>query len=140
MSKNGFVMRFFGCAQRSVGVVGVQRSIQLSYDRTCFLGERRTMTCFPNTGKLYYSKGPGKKQSKIGGKIPKPHNPGGGGQKSGEKRTAERRLSAQKQEIQAYGRHQTKGIIERHRGGDAGGLQRDLLAGRGRPAAVRTQL
>ena len=34
MPENGFVMRFFGCARRSVGVVGVQRSIQLSYDRT----------------------------------------------------------------------------------------------------------
>lgn len=34
MPKNGFVMRFFGCAQLPVGVVGVQRSIQLSYDRT----------------------------------------------------------------------------------------------------------
>ena len=34
MPKNGFVMRFFGCARRGVGVVGVQRSIQLSYDRT----------------------------------------------------------------------------------------------------------
>ena len=34
MPKNGFVMRFFGYARRGVGVVGVQRSIQLSYDRT----------------------------------------------------------------------------------------------------------
>ena len=34
MPKNGFVMRFFGCARWGVGVVGVQRSIQLSYDRT----------------------------------------------------------------------------------------------------------
>ena len=28
MLKNGFVMRFFGCAQRGVGVVGAERSIQ----------------------------------------------------------------------------------------------------------------
>ena len=34
MPKNGFVMRFFSCARWGVGVVGVQRSIQLSYDRT----------------------------------------------------------------------------------------------------------
>ena len=33
MPKNGFVMRFFGCAQLPVGVVGGQCSIQLSYDR-----------------------------------------------------------------------------------------------------------
>ena len=33
MPKNGFVMRFFGCAQRSVGVVGAERSIHLSYGR-----------------------------------------------------------------------------------------------------------
>ena len=31
MPKNGFVMRFFGCARRGVGVVGAERSIQLSY-------------------------------------------------------------------------------------------------------------
>jgi hypothetical protein len=35
MPKNGFVMRFFGCARWSVGVVGAERSIQLSYGRTC---------------------------------------------------------------------------------------------------------
>ena len=34
MPENGFVMRFFGCARRSVGVVGAERSIQLSYGRT----------------------------------------------------------------------------------------------------------
>ena len=28
MLKNGFVMRFFGCAQRGVAVVGAERSIQ----------------------------------------------------------------------------------------------------------------
>ena len=33
MPENGFVMRFFGCARRSVGVVGAERSIQLSYGR-----------------------------------------------------------------------------------------------------------
>ena len=33
MSKNGFVMRFFGCARWGVGVVGGQCSIQLSYGR-----------------------------------------------------------------------------------------------------------
>ena len=33
MPKNGFVMRFFGCAQLPVGVVGAERSIQLSYRR-----------------------------------------------------------------------------------------------------------
>ena len=31
MPKNGFVMRFFGCARWGVGVVGAERSIQLSY-------------------------------------------------------------------------------------------------------------
>ena len=36
MLKNGFVMRFFGCCQLPVGVVGAERSIQLSYDRTPF--------------------------------------------------------------------------------------------------------
>ena len=35
MPKNGFVMRFFGGAQLPVGVVGAERSIQLSYGRTC---------------------------------------------------------------------------------------------------------
>ena len=34
MPKNGFIMRFFGCAQLPVGVVGAERSIQLSYGRT----------------------------------------------------------------------------------------------------------
>ena len=33
MPKNGFVMRFFGGTQLPVGVVGAERSIQLSYDR-----------------------------------------------------------------------------------------------------------
>lgn len=33
MPENGFVMRFFGCARRSVGVVGAERSIHLSYGR-----------------------------------------------------------------------------------------------------------
>ena len=33
MPKNGFVMRFFGCAQLPVGVVGAERSIHLSYGR-----------------------------------------------------------------------------------------------------------
>ena len=33
MPKNGFVMRFFGGVQLSVGVVGAERSIQLSYGR-----------------------------------------------------------------------------------------------------------
>ena len=33
MPKNGFVMRFFGCAQLPVGVVGAERSCQLSYQR-----------------------------------------------------------------------------------------------------------
>ena len=31
MPKNGLFMRFFGCAQLPVGVVGAERSIQLSY-------------------------------------------------------------------------------------------------------------
>ena len=31
MPKNGFVMRFFGCVQLPVGVVGAERSRQLSY-------------------------------------------------------------------------------------------------------------
>ena len=35
--KNGLVMRFFGCFQLPVGVVGAERSIQLSYDRTSYL-------------------------------------------------------------------------------------------------------
>ena len=47
MPENGFVMRFFGCARRSVGVVGVQRSIQLSYDRTCMRGWKRSSRTFP---------------------------------------------------------------------------------------------
>ncbi len=33
MPKNGFVMRFFGGPQLPVGVVGAERSIQLSYGR-----------------------------------------------------------------------------------------------------------
>ncbi len=33
MLKNDFVMRFFGCFQLPVGVVGAERSIQLSYGR-----------------------------------------------------------------------------------------------------------
>ena len=33
MLENGFVMRFFGCARRGVGVVGAERSIHLSYGR-----------------------------------------------------------------------------------------------------------
>ena len=33
MPKNGFVMRFFGYVQLPVGVVGAERSIQLSYGR-----------------------------------------------------------------------------------------------------------
>ena len=33
MLGNGFVMRFFGCARQSVGVVGAERSRQLSYQR-----------------------------------------------------------------------------------------------------------
>ena len=33
MPKNGLVMRFFGCSRWGVGVVGAERSIQLSYDR-----------------------------------------------------------------------------------------------------------
>ena len=36
MPKNGSVMRFFSCARWGVGVVGAERSIQLSYDRTPF--------------------------------------------------------------------------------------------------------
>ena len=34
MPKNGFIMRFFGYVQLPVGVVGAERSIQLSYNRT----------------------------------------------------------------------------------------------------------
>lgn len=37
MPENGFVMRFFGCVQLPVGVVGAERSIQLSYNRTPIL-------------------------------------------------------------------------------------------------------
>ena len=33
MPKNGLFMRFFGCAQLPVGVVGAERSIHLSYGR-----------------------------------------------------------------------------------------------------------
>ena len=33
MPKNGFIMRFFGCVQLPVGVVGAERSYQLSYQR-----------------------------------------------------------------------------------------------------------
>lgn len=33
MPENGFVMRFFGCVQLPVGVVGAERSIHLSYGR-----------------------------------------------------------------------------------------------------------
>ena len=33
MPKNGFVMRFFGCAKLPVGVVGAERSRQLSCQR-----------------------------------------------------------------------------------------------------------
>ena len=65
MPKNGFVMRFFGGAQLPVGVVGVQRSIQLSYDRTCMRGLETVWQNVPGAGKLYYSKGQSKKQSKF---------------------------------------------------------------------------
>lgn len=34
MAKNGFVMRFFGCARRGVGVVGAERSTLLRRART----------------------------------------------------------------------------------------------------------
>ena len=37
MPKNGFVMRFFFYFWRGVGVVGAERSIQLSYNRTPIL-------------------------------------------------------------------------------------------------------
>lgn len=37
MPKNGLVMRFFGCSRWGVGVVGAERSIQLSYNRTPIL-------------------------------------------------------------------------------------------------------
>ena len=33
MPKNGLFMRFFGCTRWGVGVVGAERSIQLSYGR-----------------------------------------------------------------------------------------------------------
>ena len=33
MLENGLFMRFFGCVQLPVGVVGAERSIQLSYGR-----------------------------------------------------------------------------------------------------------
>ena len=33
MPKNGLFMRFFGCVQLPVGVVGAERSIHLSYGR-----------------------------------------------------------------------------------------------------------
>ena len=36
MPKNGLVMRFFDYTRAGVGVVGAERSIQLSYDRTPF--------------------------------------------------------------------------------------------------------
>ncbi|WP_204659202.1 hypothetical protein, partial [Gemmiger formicilis] len=44
MPENGFVMRFFGCARRSVGVVGAERSIQLSYGRTSMKTVRRRVS------------------------------------------------------------------------------------------------
>ena len=37
MPKNGLFMRFFGCVQLPVGVVGAERSIRLSYNRTPIL-------------------------------------------------------------------------------------------------------
>ena len=44
MPKNGFVMRFFGCARWGVGVVGAERSIQLSYGRTSMKTVRRRIS------------------------------------------------------------------------------------------------
>ena len=44
MPKNGFVMRFFGGAQLPVGVVGAERSIQLSYGRTSMKTVRRRIS------------------------------------------------------------------------------------------------
>ena len=58
MPKNGFVIRFFGGAQLPVGVVGVQRSIQLSYDRTAVARQCRA-------GSKHYSKPAAKMQTKI---------------------------------------------------------------------------
>ena len=40
MPKNGFVMRFFGCVQLPVGVVGAERSCQLSYQRLFELDQK----------------------------------------------------------------------------------------------------
>ena len=44
MPKNGFVMRFFSCARWGVGVVGAERSIQLSYGRTSMKTVRRRIS------------------------------------------------------------------------------------------------
>ena len=44
MPKNGFIMRFFGCVQLPVGVVGAERSIQLSYGRTSMKTVRRRVS------------------------------------------------------------------------------------------------
>ena len=44
MPKNGFVMRFFSCARWGVGVVGAERSIQLSYGRTSMKTVRRRVS------------------------------------------------------------------------------------------------
>ena len=44
MPENGFVMRFFGCVQLPVGVVGAERSIRLSYGRTSMKTVRRRVS------------------------------------------------------------------------------------------------
>ena len=54
MPENGFVMRFFGCARWGVGVVGAERSIQLSYGRMerapRSLAERSVFGCYMDWG------------------------------------------------------------------------------------------
>ena len=55
MPKNGFVMRFFGGAQLPVGVVGAERSIQLSYGRiaTFYRCRQYNTTLFPGEQVLF---------------------------------------------------------------------------------------
>ena len=55
MPENGFVMRFFGCVQLPVGVVGAERSIQLSYGRIAtFYRCRQYIPHFSPEGKCFF--------------------------------------------------------------------------------------
>ena len=55
MPKNGLVMRFFGYARWGVGVVGAERSIQLSYGRiaTFYRCRQYNTTLFPGGQVLF---------------------------------------------------------------------------------------